>query len=89
MESRLSIDPELHMLRSAARMCDGRTRQEIESARFNVFAAFQHCDAEGARRWLAALMLSVASATELDIVREEVRTAMARIAQAIEDEMEG
>jgi len=84
MQSRTNIDAELHMLRSAGRMCDGRTRQEIEAARFNVYAAFETGDPDAARRWLAALQLSIASSPELDSVREDLRTAMAHIAQAIE-----
>ncbi len=54
------MDPELHLLRSVARRCeDARTRQEVESARFALFAAFEQGDRDGAARWSRALRVAV------------------------------
>jgi len=55
MKSRAEVDPELHLLRSAVRIADGQSRQELESARFNLYSAFEHRDADDARRWAKAL----------------------------------
>lgn len=85
MEPRETIDPELHMLRSAVRLCENaKAQQEMEAARFNVYVAFEQRNQDAARRWLAALMLSCRAANELDPVRKDLREALARIAQAIE-----
>lgn len=55
MRPRAEIDPELHTLRSVVSRADGRERQQIESARFNLYAAFEGRDAAAARRWASAL----------------------------------
>jgi hypothetical protein len=44
-------DAEFHVLRSFARAIDdGRTRQDVESARFNLYAAMEGNDLDAARR---------------------------------------
>jgi len=54
MKSREAVDPELHVLRTIGRALDGRERQELESARFHLYAAFEASDADSARRWAIA-----------------------------------
>jgi len=55
MKSRESIDPELHIIRTCCKAAEGRERTELESARFNIFAAFESGDPEKAKRWIVAL----------------------------------
>lgn len=55
MRNRKDIDPELHILRSAIRSADGRERSELETARFQLYAAFEQRDPDAARRWSKAL----------------------------------
>lgn len=55
MRPRAEIDPELHTIRSVVSRADGRERQQIESARFNLYAAFEARDAASAKRWAGAL----------------------------------
>ncbi len=60
MTPRAAVDAELHLLRSVARRCeDGRTRQEVESARFALFAAFEAADRDAAERWSRALRVAL------------------------------
>ena len=55
-------DAALHILRSVARSTeDQRNGREIETARFNVFAALECGDIDQAREWLAALRVAVAT----------------------------
>lgn len=59
MLTRSEIDPELHTIRTLARAADGKARQELESARFNLFAAFEARDAALASRWSQALRVAL------------------------------
>lgn len=59
MKSRQSVDPELHILRSAVQRAEGRERQSLESARFHLFQAFETQDAESAKRWAAAMKAAI------------------------------
>jgi hypothetical protein len=68
VKTRTEIDPELHVLRSVARHCEGRQGQELESARFNLFRAFEDRQPQVARRWAAAIRVAV-----LLIDNEQVR----------------
>lgn len=85
MKNRTDIDPELHILRSVVRLADGRPRQEMESARFNLFASFEARDADAARRWVRASRVAMlASASELGDTLQHALDALATIEQAIE-----
>lgn len=55
MRPRSDVDPELHTIRSVVSRADGRERQQLESARFNLYAAFESRDPAAARRWASAL----------------------------------
>lgn len=56
MRTREQVDAELHVLKSVIRGCtDGRERGEMETARFNLFAAFEQRDEDSARRWARAM----------------------------------
>lgn len=57
MKPRSDVDPHLHTLRSVARAA-GRTT-DLEGARFNLFAAFEACDAARARAWATACRAAV------------------------------
>jgi len=55
-------DSQLHILRSVARSVaihDQRASQQMESARFNLFAAIEGEDWELALKWLTALEVSI------------------------------
>jgi hypothetical protein len=89
MRSRSEIDPELHVLRSAVRALDGRERQELETARFNVFAAFEQRDPDAARRWVTAFragLLALRGDDRSDRLREMAGDALGRIETAIDEE---
>ena len=69
MKDRKDVDAELHTIRSAARgAADPATRHQIETARFNLFAAFETHSAGEAARWCRALRASLLGA-EFDDVR--------------------
>jgi hypothetical protein len=55
MKRRSDVDPELHILRTLASLTEGRDRQALESARFNLYAAFEHSQPAEARRWAKAV----------------------------------
>lgn len=85
MDSRESIDPELHTLRSAIRGCtDGRQKGELETARFQIYVAFEGRDEDAARRWSKALRAGL-----LAVEHEELRSigmdALQVINAAIDD----
>jgi len=81
MDSRESIDPELHTLRSAIRGCaDGRQKGELETARFQLYAAFESRDEDGARRWSRALRAGL-----LAVEHEELRSIGMEALSVIED----
>jgi len=77
-------DAQLHVLRSVARATDdNRQRQEIESARFNLYAALETRDRDAARQWSRALRVA------LDVLRQTT-TQPAAVALALDalDEIE-
>lgn len=82
MRSRKEIDPELHILKSAGRLIEGRERQQFESARFNLFAAFEGQNAESAQRWARALAVDLTFIPEGES-RRSAAAALAAIEQAI------
>lgn len=86
MRSRASIDPELHVLRSVARSAEGRTRQELESARFGVYAAFESGDGETAKRWCRALRAALVSSDVRADMQAAGAVALDEIECAIDDE---
>ena len=60
------FDAQLHLLRSAGRLIDDpRHRRELESARFNLFAALQQSDSSAAIEWIEALEVGFHAAKEL------------------------
>lgn len=85
MRPRREIDPELHLLRSIARSAKGsaRLRREIESARFQIYNAFESRDADAARRWLRALRVAIQSA-DLGGQEADALAAIAEIEKAID-----
>ncbi len=86
MKRREDIDPELHMLKSVIRGCtDGRERSELETARFNLFAAFEHRDAAVARRWARAMRAGLI-ATENTELRQLGTEALDAIVEAIDND---
>lgn len=83
MRPRAEVDPELHLLRSAARLVqDGRARGEIETARFGMYAAFERQDSDDAARWLRACRVALLL-VDLGVVREDVVRALDTIDAAI------
>lgn len=80
MESREEIDPELHLLRSIAR---SQQNHDIESARFNVFAAFEHGNSTQARRWTGALRVAIVTAGLPAELERQALSAINRIEGAI------
>lgn len=83
MRPRAEIDPELHTIRSVVSRADGRERQQIESARFNLYAAFEARDADAARRWAAALRAALIAYEGPDELREIGLGALATIEAAL------
>jgi hypothetical protein len=68
MKTRAEIDPELYILRqvaTAARELPGRAGREVETARFNLFQAFEIPNGGLAVRWARALRVAIL-AVELD-----------------------
>ena len=86
MKTRREIDPELHILRSAVRAADGRDRQYIESARFNLYEAFDQGSEPDARRWAKALRAAIMACDDarLGPLKTAALEALADIEQAIE-----
>jgi hypothetical protein len=83
MRERKEVDPELHILRTLARrLADARDRQAMESARYNLYEAFEGKDREGATRWARALRVAVLAIPELDLRRAGLE-AMAVIEGAL------
>lgn len=64
MKRRQEIDPELHTLRSIALLCDGRNRAQIETARFQIYAAFETSSPREAVRWLIACRIAIRAAAK-------------------------
>lgn len=84
MRPRAGVDAELHVLRSVARRAeDSRSRQELESARYAVYAAFEVRDAETARRWCRALRAALGG-IEPEL-RQAGLEALSEIERAIEE----
>ena len=80
-----AYDPELHTLRSIARSTDGRDRQELESARFNLFAALERGATHEARRWSRALRVALlAYEPGAGVDGEELRSAGLAALEVIE-----
>jgi hypothetical protein len=85
MDDRKSIDAELHTLRSCIRGCeDSRQRSEMEGARFQIYAAFEHRDPDAARRWAKALRAALI-AVDHDELRGMGLDALGVIESAIGD----
>lgn len=80
---RSTVDPELHILRTLSRSLEGRDRSELESARWNVFAAFEARDQDKARRWTAALRTALLGYAEGEM-REQGMAALDTIEEAID-----
>lgn len=59
MRSRKDVDPELHLLRSVAKLVKGRAGHELESARFQLYSAFEAGDRELAQRWLTSFEVAL------------------------------
>lgn len=57
MKSRADVDSQLHTLRSVARAAGRST--DLETARFNLYAAFESQDAARARAWIIACRAAV------------------------------
>jgi len=53
--SRAQADPDLHVLRSALSLVEGRERSALEAARFGLYVAFDQGDVEAAQRWAGAV----------------------------------
>ena len=87
MKTKSYIDPELYLLRTVARTLDGRHRQEIESARFNLYAAFESRDPDTARRWASTLRVGIltmpSDTTDERTVRSAALAALDTIDTAI------
>lgn len=83
MKPRSAIDPELHTLRSVVQRADGRERQQLESARFNLYAAFEGRDPDAARRWADAVRAALLAYEGPDELREIGLRALVAIEKAI------
>jgi hypothetical protein len=81
VKTRQYVDAELHLLRSVAQAQPGQARQQIETARFNLYVAFESRDQDSARRWAAALRVAL---EPLGKSRELALDALGRIESAIE-----
>ena len=87
MKHRAAVDAELSVLKSTARLAEGRDRQVLENARYNLFMAFEQKDPGKARRWCRATRMA------LDVVGEDLNEdvhaaaleAIDIIEEAIED----
>jgi hypothetical protein len=77
-----SYDPALAAIRMASRaVTDQRAYHEIDSARFNLFAALQGSDYESARKWLR--VLRIATRAIPDWAGPEVDAALADIGRSM------
>jgi hypothetical protein len=81
-------DPPLHILRTIARQLpDPRSRQEAESARFNVYTALEAQNADAVQSWLTALETSIVTGFSDDHPARDVAqtaiTALRRLAMTI------
>lgn len=86
MRSRRDVDPELHILRSAVQRLEGKARHSVESARFNLFAAFESRDPNAARRWAKALRAALlALPDEAEQLRQLSMGALDDIERAIDE----
>jgi hypothetical protein len=88
VKSRRDVDPDLHVLRTAVGRAEGRERAAMESARFNLYTAFEQGSADEARRWARALRAGLLAWQPEDHGELAVRTmaleALGAIEQAIE-----
>ena len=86
---RTELDPQLHILRSITRaVADTRLRHELESARFNLFAALEATNLAAARQWIGALRVSLdtAPAGQWSVATERsIAAALAEIESALEN----
>ena len=79
---RKNIDPELAMIRAAARTIDdGRARNDLEGARFNLYSSVEAADQGRAVRWLETCRVC-AEALE-PATRGRVNAALDRIATEV------
>lgn len=81
MKTTSQVDPELHTLRTVARQVRGREAQELESARFAIYAAFEAREPEKARRWILAMRTGLLTAE----LRPELRTLALNALKTIEE----
>ena len=77
-------DAALHILRSVARgLDDARNGREMETARFNVFAALETGDDGSVREWLVALRVAVVAYVTDPGQRAAALQAIERIAAIV------
>ena len=84
MKSRAAVDPQLHALRSLSRSAEGRERTQLESARFNLYSAFERGDATEARQWARSLRMAVLVWQGNPAVKQFAFDALTEIDAAIE-----
>lgn len=80
MKTRTQVDPELHVLRTVARQVRGREAQELESARYAIYAAFEAREPDQARRWVLAMRAGLLTAE----LSEELRGLALQALKSIE-----
>jgi len=83
MKRRQDVDPLLHILKSYTLTLQGPERGQVDSARFNLYVAFESEDAEKARQWARALRGALLVAPESE-QRGLALDAVGEIEQAIE-----
>ncbi len=87
MRPRSDIDPHLHTIRSVILAASGqRQQQHAESARFNLFAAFEHRDPEAARNWAVACRAALLTLTVDQQAKDLALSSLTSIEAAIDPE---
>ncbi len=83
MITRAEADPDLHVLRSALSLVEGRERSALEAARFGLFVAYDQCDEAAGRRWadaVRAALLAIQPSDERGRMRLDLaERALARL----------
>lgn len=88
MSLRSRIDPELAILRSIGRAAQTAPngRNDLESARFNLYAAAEQDDRDLAARWLDACRVVIEVAELLPAAREGAQRVLDRIASELDEQ---